>query len=588
MAEQVFATMGEYGMSLSTITGAKGSLGNLFLRGTQFISGDTNPRRLEYNYENQLMYSGTDHAVRRGLNLAIFDLNMKLVFMATYDVYSDVNAIKNLSDKMRSVTKSQLAVITSRDAIASDTTLDGTFDYFRSHAWPKTEYFNKGTEYKRTSYACVICGKKQAIIAEKFVGRGVPYTHADIEISFEDPTTIGFSGFGNPIITDEEIYENTGSSNIVKSWLSATPLSTHKLKVGDSFLFKSLGETDAVAASANSFLEYEIIYHNSTGAEVGKQIRRVSCVEGWQEIEIRDKIPTGCASLTVQAVRKTTREAPRSPQGTVYVKNTVMQLSDNDRAQATQVSIGLYGTSVKSYEDSLGSFGHYDPSGYFQSAISESNHIRNSKIPQQTIEPVRWMDRVLDEDFERLVIKTTGDFRSESVKFAIDPTKFYYVCVWVNKQYKEAGKFMLGLRQFTSGGSMLDMKSTDGRTTNKYMYSQWPEFDMLEDRQWYLLQGFILPHNVNQDKANEFIEANKEFYGWDDLYGNGIGISDEGNGYYGWISNKDVSNGAIQFLDYYNNGKESKSLWALPIVRELSIGSIDIDDGVLTSINLTG
>lgn len=590
MAETIFASMGEFGMSLSTITGAKGSLGNLTITGTQYATSNMESRRVEYNYKNLLVYSGTDHSRRRGLNLAIFDLNMNLVFMATYDVYGDANSRSNLSAKMKTITNSQLATLTSFDAIGSSTELDSTFDYFRSHAWPKTQYFDIGVAHKQTSYSAVICGKKKAIVAEKFVGRGVSAPIAEIEMAFEDPTTIGYSGFGKPVISDDEIHGNSGTSNVVKTWLDRTPLADLKLKVGDSYLFKSLGETDAIAAASETYLDYELIYLNSAGTEFKRESKRVKSVEGWEEIEIRGTIPTGCVYLVFRAMRKTTRDAPRSAQGTVYVKNTTMQVSDNDRVLSSQVSIGLYGTSVKSFSDSLGSFGHYDPEGYFQSAISESNIIRNTKITQQTLEPVRWMDRILDDDIERFVMKTTTENRANSVRFTLDPKKFYYVCVWVNKQYKSAGKVMLGLRQFssTSSGTILPVKSTDGKVSSQYVYSQEPPFDTMEDRQWYLLQGFVLPHNIDQARANSFIEANKEFYGWDDIFGNGIGLSDNGNGEYGWISNSASTAGELQFIDYDNKGKESKTLWAMPIIRELSIGSVDVDDGVLTTINLEG
>lgn len=586
MAETVFATFGEYGMQVSSITGAKGSLGNLLIRASQYGDSLTD-RVVQYNYESKIVYSGTNHARRRGINLAIFDLNMNVVFMATYDTYTDENASNNLADKMKSLTSSQIATLTSWDAIKSNAKLDEAFSYYRSNAWPKAEYFNKGADYCRTSYASVICGKKKNIVAEKFVGHGVTNSDAEIEMAFGDPTSIGYSGFGRPIISDDALHENTGTSNIVKQWANKAPLSQFNIKVGDSYYFESLGETDAIAAAASSYLDYEIIHWNSAGASINSLSRRVSSVEGWQEIEIRDKIPSGCTHITVQAIRKTTREAPRSPNGTVYVKNTVMQLSDNDMTLSNDVSIGLYGTSVKGYADSLGSFDHYDPEGYYQSAISESNIIRNTPITQNTNEPVRWMDRVLDSEMERTVVKTTGDLQVETVQFTVDPKKFYYVCVWVNKHAKSSGQYMLGYRALSASGAQLETTATDGSSTTKWMYSQHPTFDMLETRQWYLLQGFILPHNVDRTKALEFIEANKEFYGWDDLYGNGIGVSDEGNGYYGWINNKDAVSGKLAFLDYYNK-TEAKSLWALPIVKELSIGSIDIDDGILTSINLSG
>lgn len=586
MAEYLFTTMSEFGMQLSTLTGAKGALGNLMVRGTRYVSSGNPKRELTYNFENKMVYNGTDHSNRRGMNLAIFDLNMNVVFMATYDTYGDTNAIGSLSAKMREITSSQIGILSSYDAIRSNSTLDGTFDYFRSTAWPRTNYLSS---YYRTAYAAVICGKKKVIVAEKTIGSGSnvdPYV--EIEIAITDPTGIGYSGFGKPIVSDDTMSENVGTSNIVKSWASGAPLTQFNLKVGDSYIFKSLGETDAIAAASNSYLDYEIIYHNTSGGELSRQSRRVSSVEGWQEIEIRDKIPVGCDKITIQSVRKTARAAPRSPQGSAFVKNTVMQLSDNDSARATQVSIGMYGTSTKSYEDSLGSFGQYDPKGYYDAYYSEANLVRNINIDQIANEPVRWFDRVLDKPNERSVITTSADSQMLMPTVPMDPTKAYYVCVWVNKHTKSAGKYLLGFRSQNSGGTQLTLQSTDRATSSQWMYSQMPSFDSLESRQWYLLQGFILPNHIPTDTAKSFIDANKEFYGWDDVYGNGIGVSDEGNGEYGWINHADCVKGHLAFLDYYNGGKESKSLWALPIVKELSIGSIDIDDGMITSINITG
>lgn len=588
MAEQVFASIGEHGMTLTTITGSQGALGNLYIKGTQFISGASSqtPRELTYNNQNQLVYSGTDHKARRGLTLAIFDSSMKVVSMATYDVYTDDVARNNLATKMKEITSTQLGVIISFDAIRSNSTLDAAFDYFRSGSWPRTGYLGEGNNF-RSSYCCVICGRKKAVIAEKHVGHAAPDPDAIIELSFSNPLQIGYSGFGDPIISDEEIYQTNGTTEkTIKNWFTKKNLSDLKLKEGDEFLFSSLGEVDAIAAADGGYVLYNMEFYNNSGAVISSFKERANSVEGWQEVLIRNKIPSGSASVTISAVSM--KADGTVPVGTCYVKNTVMSLADNTQAQATAVSFGVYGSSVKSYSDSLGNFGHYDPKGYYEEAKSERNLIGNRNLDPATPQPVRWMNRILDDDKERIVMETDQDMVKYSSYFDLDPKKFYYVCAWVNKQEKTAGEFMLGIRQYTDGGSMLELKSTNGKSTSAYMYAQKPKFDDLEDRQWYLMQGFILPHDIDQARANEFIEANKEFYGWDDLYGNGIGLSDEGNGYYGWISNKDAVKARVNFLDYYNKGAKSRSLWALPMVRELRIGSVDVDDGMLTSISLSG
>ena len=584
MAEITFATISQYGMNVTPITGASGALNVLYMKGTQYKDGVGSPaRELRYNHTNMLNYSGSDHSKRRGMNLTIFEEDMRQSYCVTFDIHADDAARNNLADKIKSIGSKQIGVLTSFDAIQSNAKLDDAFKYLHSTSWPKTDYLYKTP---RSSYAAIICGKKQNIVAEKFVGYAAPNPDAIIEIAFNKPTSIGHSGYGTPIISDEEIYQSAGSSEWIKRWYDKTPLTQLKLKVGDGLLLQSLGQIDAIASGANNQVILSMSYHNSSGALIKDTRKVVTSVEGWDQFELRDIIPDGTVSLSVDARRAVNGSG--SLAGICYVKNTTLTLADHRQDAADHVSIGVYGTTVRAYEDSLGNFGHYDPTGYYAAYNSESNLLRGLNLEQSTVESVKWFNRVLDGANERVVLKTTSDLQKSAPAIAIDPRKPYYICVWVNKQVKTKGEFMLGFRSFNSAGNQLALESTDRKSSNAWMYSQRPTPDMLEDRQWYLLQGFLLPHHISTEQALEFIEANKEFYGWDDLYGNGIGVSDEGNGYYGWINNKDCVKGHISFLDYYNAGSNSTSLWALPIIREMKVGSIDIDDALLTSINISG
>lgn len=581
MAEYTFASIGKNGISVTPMTGASGALGVLYIKGTQTVTGVSPiPRVLTYNYENKLVYSGTDHSTRRGMNLAIFDQSMNLTFMATYDTYGDAASIKTLSDKLKTITTSQLAVLTSYDAIKSSAELDATMISFRCNSWPGTAYLT--TTY-RASFACIICGKKKAVIAEKFIGGAAPDPDAVIELAFNNPLTMGYEGFGKPLISDSTIHEDKTSDFVVK-WLDGT-LASYNLKIGDNFLFKSLGEIDDIAKTAKKNLEYIITYYNASGSIIRNNIYRVATVEGWEDVLIRDTIPD--ATIRILVAAKTVIDVGGSNQGSLYVKNTVMQLSDNTALQTSGVSIGLYGTSVKAYEDSLGGFGQYDPKGYYDAYQAESNILKRRTARISVDQPVNWFNMILDNPQERTVIKTSTSYEVAIGSVPVDPTKWYYLCVWANKKVKSAGQMKLGMSQLNSGSAIIPTSATDKSASGNRLYAQSPEFDMLETRQWYLFQGFILPHDVTAAEANKFIEDNKEFYGWDDLYGTGIGISDEGNGIYGWISNKDAKLLNVYFEDTDNNS-QSETAWALPILRELKTGSIDIDDGLLTSINITG
>lgn len=583
MAEITFATISQYGMTVSPITGAVGALGTLYVKGTQFKSGATPKREVVYNFENKLMYNNVDHGSRRGINLTIFEEDMRQVYCVSFDVYTDDGARNNLADKMRALTKTQIGVLTSYDAIQSNAKLDDAFKYLHSTSWPKTTFLTSGY---RSSYCAIICGKKQNIVAEKFVGNNAPEPDALIEMAFNKPTAIGHYGYGTPLISDENIYEPIGTTAWIKRWFDKTPLSTLSLKPGDGLLLQSLGEIDAIASGAKNSVVLSIAYHTSTGGLIRETRKVVQSVEGWDQFEIRDTIPANTVSISVDAKREVASGGSLS--GHCFVKNTTLSLADHQQDLPPHVSIGVYGTSVKAYEDSLGNFGHYDPTGYYKAYDSESNLLRGQNIEQSANESVKWFNRVLDKPNERVVMKGTGNIEKATMTVNLDPRKPYYACVWVNKHQKAKGQYMLGLRSYNSANAQLDLMSTDRSDTNKWKYAQRPPFDTLEDRQWYLLQGFILPNHIPTEKAIEFIEENKEFYGWDDLYGNGIGLSDEGDGNYGWINHKDCAKGKLAFLDWYNDTTEAKSIWALPILREMKVGSVDIDDVMLTSISVSG
>lgn len=595
MAEILFANLSKTGMNLSTLTGASGSLVNLEIRGSH--SGNSSiidARDIKVNLESKL--AGQSHGQNRGLTMIIFNSNMSIDYSATFDVYGAESAQNALADKMKTITSSQIAVICSRDVIASNAKLDASFAYFRSNAWPTISWFNKPsddrtdvTDRRRSSYAAVICGRKKAVVAEKFVGHGAKEGCADIQIAFSNPNQIGYYGYGKPIIDDvsNEILHSQGNNQMIKTWVDK-PLTELGLRIGDEYRFSSLAEINAISASSGTYVLYVISYYNG-GTWLSEQARKVTCVEGWQEVMIRHKIPTNCTRLIVDVRQRRDPHPASNPTGTTWVKNTVMTLSDNTQSQSAGVSIGVYGTSMRGYSDSLGNFGHYDPDGYYEAFNSESNLLRNLPITQNTVEPVRWMNRILDNNNERVVMKTTGDQQNETSVVPIDPSKMYYCAVWVNKQVKTKGNYMLGFRSLNHAGAQQVLRPTNNRAAsgNQLMYSQKPTPDYLEERQWYLLQGFLLPYDITQVDADAFVEANKDFYGWDDLYGNGIGVSDEGDGYYGWINNASCTKGKLAFLDYYNAASTANSLWALPIIREVKLGSIDIDDGLITSLSLT-
>lgn len=578
MTEQLFANVSEHGITVTSLTGAKNPSGVLYLKGTQ----DTSPRELKYNGVNQLNYKGTDYSNSRGINLTIFESDMTIVSMATFDLCSGSMACDSLSTRINMISDTQIGVMTSSGAISSNANLDATFKAYRSVSWVGVKFFSN--EYnKNSSYAAIVCGKKKAIVVEEFVGNNVPQPNAFIEATISDPTKLGYQGFGKALINDDELRYNVDSNETVYAWLDKTQLTELNAKANDQLLFKSLGEIDAVAASGNVSLVFAIEFYNSVGNKISEETSVVNSVEGWEDVEIRSTIPTNCVSLTtrVKQIR-----VGSTPIGKCYVKNTVMQLCDNTEEQATTVSIGLNHTIAKTVEDSLGNFGQYDPIGYHQAHSSDSNLLFNKSITNNAVEPVRWFDYILENPSERSVISTNSSFSAITEEVTIDPKKFYYVCVWVNKQQKDGGEYRLRFTALdNSGASLVLRKTNDLSVSDKEMYSQMPSFDSLEQRQWYLLQGFLLPHHIKVEHATAIVEANKEFYGWDDLYGTGIGLSDEGTGEYGWVNNASCVKGYLSFVDN-SNAAQSKSFWALPMIRELRTASIDIDDGRLTSINL--
>lgn len=590
MAEILFANLSKTGMKLSTITGASGTLTNLEIVGTHSGGQITDTR--EVNVNGSSVLTG-NHSTARGMTLVIFNRDMTVDYIATFDLHASDNAIMALNTKLSGITSTQIAVMCSRDAINSNNPLDATMKRLRSNAWPGTKWFNPGAgvvlDRRRTSYAAIVCGRKRVIVSEKMVGHGAKEGKAAIQMAFSDPTRIGYSGFGKPIIDDTgiEFMQSTGTNELIHIWLNQS-LSSLSLSSGMEYMFNSLAEIDAIAANGDTYVQYEISFFKGDTLS-SQEIRTVSSVEGWQQVEIRGSIPSDVDRIMVSAKQK--RNTPGTVSGTVYVKNTVMTLSDNTQSRTAGVSIGVNGTSVKRYEDSLGNFGHYDPDGYYAAYKDDSNLLRDLPIQQHVNEPIRWMNKVIDNPNERVVIKTNANLERDSSVVNIDPNKMYYCSVWVNKQVKTKGSFMLGFRSLNSAGEMQNLRRTDSvdgsSGVNPYLYSQTPEHDYLEDRQWYLLQGFLLPHNITQDDATKFVEENNEFYGWDDLYGNGIGVSSEGTGYYGWVNSPNCVQGKLAFLDWYNNESNSTSLWALPIIREVKLGSIDIDDAFISSISLS-
>lgn len=590
MAEIIFANVSEQGITTTVLTGASGSLGNLYIKGTQGNSTTTGDARVvNYNFESQLETS-TSHGKLRGLNFIVFNQDMSREYIATFDVYGQDSACTALATRIESLTDTQIAVISSYDAIKSNQSLDDAMTSVRSVSWPGRTFFVENVNHARSSYSAIICGKKKAIVAEKFVGNGVPKPDAVIELPISNPLNIGYSGFGHLLISDDTIIQNQSHNKSIHYWINNETLDSLNIKVGDSFYFKSLGEIDEIAASGGLFLRYNIGYYNSDGDLIDTEIRDVRSVEGWEEVEIRGTIPTGTHSISVWISQETTKKLGFTL-GICYAKMTTMQLCDNSEVTHDGVSFGVYASKASSIEDSLGNFGQYDPKGYYQAHCSTSNLLWKKSITGDANEPARWFDRILESPTERSVLKPTAakpNSVAQTEAVTIDPTKFYYACGWVNKQHKESGSYRFGFVGLDGSSSKVVMRKTnDYSVTGTDLYAQMPPYDTLEQRQWYLIQGFIIPHTWDVERSIEFIDENKEFYGWDDLYGSGIGLSDEGNSEYGWVNNANTKTGYLTLVDS-DNSSDSKSFFALPILRELRSSTVDMDDGRLTSINLSG
>lgn len=587
MAEQKFAEVSEFGLSVSTLTGASGALFNIYALGQQF-GGASSTRKLLVNHQNVLVHEGVDHSARRGLNLTIFDSNMKVTYMATFDVYGTVDNNSNaLATRLNSMTAGELGVLTSYDAINSNATLDAAMRSFRSSAWPGVEYFSQNfpnTGARRVSYCAILCGRKHAVVAEKFIGHAAPTSDAIIEIAFANTANIGYAGFARPIFSEHETIESTGINELVHTYASDT-LANLNLRVGDDFIFKVLAEINEISAASKTYLNVEVLYQNAAGATLSSLTHKVKSVEGWEIVELRGTIPANTVKLTVQ-VRKL-REEAGNPEGTQYLKNAIFSLADNNEARTTAVSIGVYGTAAKDFGDSLGGFIQYNPKSYYEAYYSERNLLRNQNLMQSAYEDVRWMDRVLTKQNEKIAIKIGIGYSQTFGPVEIDPSKWYYFCIWANKKFQHAGQIKVGFTQLNSSSTAVPIYATDRSTSGTRLYCQTPSVDMLEDRQWYLINGFILPHNISTTRAIEFIEANKEFYGWDDIYGTGIGVSDEGTGNYGCISNSAAKSMSF-YLEHTGSTQTINAAWALPILREIPTGTIDVDDGILVSTSISG
>ncbi|AUR85762.1 fiber tail hinge connector [Vibrio phage 1.081.O._10N.286.52.C2] len=462
----------------------------------------------------------------------------------------------NFINKLNAIADDEAFILVSNGSVYSDSAVDAAMAQFNPVEWRGTDYFSK------YSYSyCAFGHGALGIVTDRCTFDDPLDGDSEINITFNSIDDIGSNGYGTAIV------ETTQTSDLDNTRI---PLD---VKDGQFLLYKvrmcvSQAQKDAGATWAT------LIFYNGGNVEISREVITVDSVELMQTYEIFASVPTGTTQCAVwtNGTQAYFEYAQLYRAGfSVPVGNT-LKTSSNGVAVANLINSPIAGNAV----DDVSWKSAYD---------SDSNLYNAIDMPQFEADNVNWGTHVLTGT-EKSVTNVSGtQSMIELDGITIDPSRPYFVSMWVNASSKDAGSLQFSSRVKDASGVYDTLVTSTGAATTTYITQDSLNSAASYTNQWVLLSNFILPHHWTNEQHQAFEAKFDEYFGAvnfedSERLTKGVGVANNSTGMYRWRSDSKTLN--LRFRDE-GSISSSKTSWALPIVSEVLVASMFEDK--LTAID---
>lgn len=480
------------------------------------------------------------------IRIIIFNDNMTVKTNSKYLLNNStqrsnfINALNNLTN--------EIFLIISNGSMYADAAVDTAINQYRPVEYRGASYF------ANYPYSYAAFGRADLGIV---YDRCIHLAEGDsiVDTAFEDKDGIGSAGYGKALLARDIVpvdqRQNIADFGIVE---------------GQNLIYKVRACIDRTTAIGNGTKSCNLRFYNAINAEVGRQNAIFGSSELFETQEYFVPVPAGAVTFGVWSdLDQEYFDYALLFKGGFSTPDGVPHLISNINGMAAQdvINSPISGNAV-------------DDTSWLNAYNSDSNLYDGITMPLRESDNVHWGNYVLTND-EKCFTRSTGtQSMIEMSEVDIDPTRPYFLSMWVNSIDKDAGYLHFSCRVKTGGGSFSTLTLADGTDASTY-----PVIDRVDNfpaanGKWILLQAFILPHTWTDAQHQAFRDKYQNYFGVynpeDDpsmITAKGVGsYTTNAISFYRWKSDH-----ATMFLRYRDEGSatESQTMWALPIVSEVKV-----------------
>ncbi|CAM0037618.1 hinge connector of long tail fiber protein distal connector [Vibrio phage F86] len=440
-------------------------------------------------------------------------------------------------------------ILVSNGSCYSNADVDNALARFNAYEWRGADYFN------RYSYSYSAFGSGQlGIVSERCMFDHVLDGDSVIDVNFESRLTIGATGYGRPII------ETTNPPTDAR-----ISLADNSVVAGQYLLYKVRAMRDIGESSKACNLRF----YNSVNEEVGRQNVAIYNYAVMSSQEFYVQVPPSATTIGIWATM-TDDEVDY-----VQLYKAGFEVPTGDES----IQSSLNGLAANNIVMSPHAGHPADDTSWLSAYKSDSNLYADTEMPQQDSGSVYWANQTFTGT-EKAIVTSQGSGESmiELDEVAIDPTRAYYVSIWVNASSKDAGTLDLSSRVRDTNGIFDSLVTVTGAASSTYISIDGAPYNASRTDKWILLDGFILPYTYTNEQHQEFMDKFNYYFGVHNpedvpsrLASKGVGVYRASSPkVYRWRNDSDKFR-----LRYRDEGSTSASTtaWCLPMVTEVKVAS---------------
>ncbi|QBX06090.1 tail connector protein [Vibrio phage Va3] len=540
----VGSRIGEYEVSARHIRDFSNN--NIRLLATGVANGSSN---LASCYLNDVSLFTPEAKQQYQVRLIIFNDDMTVKTNRKYLLSSSTER-SNFINGLNGLTTEPF-VILSNGSMYADSAVDAAIQQYHPIEYRGSSYFSQ------YSYSYCAFGTGQlGIVYDRCMFDHESDGDSVVDTAFEDKAGIGSNGYGIPLLETMTVPTD-------KRYL----LSDYGVIDGQYLIYKARACIDRNSAIANADKMANLRFYNVVGDEVGRQNIHFYSAEKKETQEFFVQVPTGAVKFGVWSDLQPeyfdyvilTKGGMSTPSGIPHMISNI-----NGIAAQEIVNSPITGNVV-------------DDDSWWRAYNADSNLYAGINMPVQEIDNVQWGNYVLSGG-EKCFTRTAGSSSPiEMQEVSIDPSRPYFLSLWVNAIDKQNSFLYFSVRVKNSSGDYRTLRLSDGSRTSTYINVDRVYGFPASNNQWVLLQGYILPHDWTDAQHQAFADKFNNYFGVINPEDDPTYQTSKGVGYYTTNADKSFRWNAdddkliLRYKD--ETAVENQVMWAFPIVTEVNVAS---------------